>query len=165
MGQFRKQRTVMKKAMNYISNRTSCVKFVLWKPSSINYDTIALSGRRARLYTFPLFAFPLTNCPRFRMFKRACYERRTADAFPGLGRSYSWADAHRGICPRAQSDTGVGTILLLVFLQKKKLSKFRALSSHFERRSMLPKAASMTIVTWRNWDGKTAFVIGLSDKS
>ena len=123
MGQFRKQRTVMKKAMNYISKRTSCVKFVLWKPSSINYDTIALSGRRARLYTFPLFAFPLTNCPRFRMFKRACYERRTADAFPGLGRSYSWADAHRGICPRAQSDTGVGTILLLVFLQKKKVVK------------------------------------------
>ena len=59
----------------------------------------------------------------------------------------------------------LGRFCFWYFCKKKKLSKFRALSSHFERRSMLPKAASMTIVTWRNWDGKTAFAIGLSDKS
>ena len=47
MDNLREHRTVMKKAMNYISDRTSCVKFVPWTPSSLNYVTIAPSGRQA----------------------------------------------------------------------------------------------------------------------
>ena len=58
------------------------------------------------------------------MFKRARYERRTADASlelallrPGLDCSCSRADAHPGVCPRAQSDSGVGRLLFCLFLQ------------------------------------------------
>ena len=58
------------------------------------------------------------------MFKRARYERRTADASlelallrPRLDCSCSRADAHPGVCSRAHSDTGVGSLLFWAFVQ------------------------------------------------
>ena len=48
----REHKALVKKAMNYISNRTSCVTFELGSPSSLNFVTIAPGQASKMLHIF-----------------------------------------------------------------------------------------------------------------